>query len=64
MIKATELRIGNYVNLEDKGVYQIDSGHDIDEIDSFPNEEEYSKGVNITEDSLSLIGFTKRSEGV
>lgn len=58
-MKASELRIGNYVLLDDKGVYQIDSGHDIDEIDSFPLDDNYCQGIPLTEQWLLDFGFIK-----
>jgi len=35
MIKANELRIGNYVYLEDKSIFQIKKGSDIDNSDKY-----------------------------
>lgn len=62
-MKASELRIGNYVLLDDKGVYQIDSGHDIEEIDSFPFDNPYCQGVPLTEQWLKDFGFKPRGAG-
>jgi len=56
-MNAKELRIGNYVNLEDKGLYKIDCGHDIDEIDSFQLGDPYCSGVPITEEWLLKFGY-------
>lgn len=67
MIEAKELRIGNYVLLQDKGAYQIDSGHDIDEIDSFDGcskeFEDYCKPIPLTEEWLLRFGFEKTEKG-
>lgn len=56
MIDPKELRIGNYVKLQDKGVYKIDCGHDIDEIDSSYGTD-YCKPIPITEQYLLDFGF-------
>lgn len=45
-----KLQIGNWVHLKDKGYYQIDSGHDIDEI--LGNEEGYCTGIPLTEELI------------
>ena len=59
MIQASELRIGNYVELQDKGIYQIDSGHDIDELDSFPEGDIYCSAIPLTEEILLRLGAQK-----
>lgn len=61
---AKELRIGNYVLLQDKGVYQIDLGHDIDEIDSFPLDDNYCQGIPLTEQWLMDFGFRKEADHI
>lgn len=55
---SKELRIGNWVYLDDNGGrnYQIDSGHDIDEIEGF-NKDEYCFGIPLTEEWLIKFGF-------
>ncbi|KQC33977.1 hypothetical protein AAU57_12035 [Nonlabens sp. YIK11] len=56
MIEAKDLRIGNYVMLADKGLYQIDCGHDIDEIDGFPEGDTYCEPIPLTEKWLIDLG--------
>lgn len=62
MIDPKSLMIGNYVMLRDKGTYQIDSGHDLDELDSFPIDDDYCKPIPLNEDWLVKFGFQKRQE--
>lgn len=51
-----ELRIGNYVTLPSKGtVYQISSGHDIDEIEGSNDAEP----IPITDEWLECFGFRR-----
>ena len=62
-----ELRIGNWVNLADKGDYQIDNGHEIDTIaDWFDldknelDEDQYATPIVLTEKWLINFGFTQQ----
>ncbi len=58
-MKANELRIGNFVYLKSKEkVYQIDSGHDIEEIDDAPEMFD-AKPIELTEEWLLKFGFKK-----
>lgn len=56
-MKATELRLGNYVHLKDKGVYMIDSGHDIDELTGC--DDAYLTPIKLTPEWLERFGFEK-----
>jgi hypothetical protein len=55
-MKPQELHIGNWVHLKDKGNYQIDSGHDIDEILTHEGTD-YCTGIPLTEEWLHKFGF-------
>jgi hypothetical protein len=54
--QAHELKINNWVHLKDKGYYQIDSGHDIDEISTHEGTD-YCTPIPLTEDILIKAGF-------
>ena len=45
MIKIEELRLNNLLLLEDKGVYKIDSFHDLEEISDWLPDTKYCVGV-------------------
>lgn len=57
-MRAEELRIGNWVYLPSKGKdYQIDSGHDIDEIESSGD----AIPIPLTEEWLLRFGFYRQN---
>jgi hypothetical protein len=56
-MKANELRIGNLVYLKSKdAIYEISSGHDIEEIDDAPINFD-AKPISLTEEWLLKFGF-------
>jgi hypothetical protein len=56
-MKANELRIGNLVYLKSKdAIYEISSGHDIEEIDDAPINFD-AKPIPLTEEWLLKFGF-------
>jgi hypothetical protein len=58
-MKANELRIGNYVYLKSKDkIYEISSGHDIEEISDAPENFD-AKPIPLTEEWLLKFGFKK-----
>lgn len=59
---ASELRLGNWINLKDKGCYKIETGHDIDEISDWINDTNYCTPISLTEEWLIKFGFKKKSD--
>lgn len=57
-MEARDLRIGNFVNLKDKGGYRISGGHDIEELEDWDDTDYYS-GIPINEEWLLRFGFEK-----
>ena len=55
-MNANELRIGNYVNLKDKGLYKIDWGYDLEKIEDWEGTD-YCTPIPLTEDWLLKFGF-------
>jgi hypothetical protein len=56
-MRATELRIGNLIYLKSKDkIYEISSGHDIEEIDDAPENFD-AKPIQLTEEWLLKFGF-------
>lgn len=60
-MNANELRIGNYVNLKDKGLYKIDRGYDLEKIEDWEGTD-YCTPIPLTEDWLLKFGFDKGSD--
>jgi hypothetical protein len=55
MVKAIDLRIGNWVNIPAKGFTQIKSGQDIDRV-----VKQQAEPIPVTEELLFALGFVKR----
>lgn len=53
MIQANELRIGVYVHEKGKGAIQIQSGHDIEEIEDWLGDTDYYTGIPLTDELLT-----------
>lgn len=58
-MNVNELRIGNYVNLKDKGLYKIDRGYDLEKIEDWEGTD-YCTPIPLTEDWLLKFGFDKK----
>ena len=52
-IKPAELRLNNLVRLKDKGVYQLDTFHDLEEVTDFLDDTDYCVGVVLNKTNVS-----------
>ena len=52
-IKSEELRLNNLVRLKDKGVYQLDTFHDLEEVTDFLEDTDYCVGVVLNKYNVS-----------
>lgn len=66
-MRIQELRVGSWVNLKDKGYYNISSGHDLEEISDWLGDTDYCTGILLSGELLHkgcgfeyvFGGFTK-----